>query len=218
MRGSIPALACAVLALSLAAVGSAAAATEVYQYRVIHPTYGEIGTYTNVVDHSGDVTDVRSELHIAVRIVGVVVYRQEAQRVERWRNDRLVGFDGVTITNGNRVEVHGAARGSNFAVTTPRGTVLAPGNIHPSNPWSPMVLNSQVMLSTRTGAVIPARVSGGEEASVSLGGNTLRLRQYEIDSDKRQFAWFDDRGVPMAFRTVEDGTPIDFILSQARTE
>jgi len=210
-------LACAAL-ITVCAGFRPALAGDVYEYRIEHPLYGEIGTYTNVVDHSGDVTDVRSELHIAVRIVGVVVYRQEAQRVERWRNDRLVGFDGVTITNGNRVEVHGAARGSNFAVTTPRGTVLAPGNIHPSNPWSPMVLNSQVMLSTRTGAVIPARVSGGEEASVSLGGNTLRLRQYEIDSDKRQFAWFDDRGVPMAFRTVEDGTPIDFILSQARTE
>ena len=214
----MPALAGAVLAATFAAAGPVAASTETYQYRVIHPTYGDIGTYTNVVDRTGDDTDVHSALNVTVRIVGIVVYRQEAQRVERWRNNRLIGFDGVTITNGNKIEVHGAARGNNFAVTTPRGTVLAPASIHPSNPWSPMVLNSHVMLSTRTGAVLPARVSGGEEASVSLGGNTLRLHQYEIDSDKRQFAWFDDRGVPMAFRTVEDGTPIDFVLSQATEE
>jgi hypothetical protein len=205
-------LAYAVLGAALAA-GPARAASEVYAYRVIHPTYGEIGTYTNIVDRSGDDTDVQTELKVAVRKIGIVVYRQEARRAEHWRNDRLVSFEGVTITNGNKLEVHGEARQGGFAITTPSGTVMAPGNVHPSNPWSAMVLDTDYMMSTKTGRLVHVRVSGGEERAVALAGSTRRLHQYEIVGDKHQFVWLDERGTPVAFRTEEDGAPVDFVLA-----
>jgi hypothetical protein len=203
-------LVAALLAAVLA--GSAAAAPQSYEYRVIHPTYGDIGTYTNLVEQAGDDTEVTSELRIAVRLLGIVMYRQEARRSEHWQGQRLVAFDSVTVTNGERIEVHGKARDGGFAVTGPAGTVLAPASVHPSNPWSAMVLNTTVMMSTRTGKIVPVRVSGGETEPVALAGSTLRLHQYEIVSDKRQFVWLDDNGTPVAFRTAENGTPIDFVL------
>jgi len=201
------------LSFLVAMAGSGQAAADTYVYRVIHPTYGEIGTYTNIVDRNGDATDVRSELRVAVRILGITVYRQEARRMEHWRHDRLISFQGVTLTNGNPLEVHGEARADGFAITTPSGTVLAPTNVHPSNPWSAMVLNTDMMMSTRTGRLIPVRVSGGEVEPVALGGATMSLHQYDVVSDKHQLVWLDDRGTPMGFRTVEDGEPIDFVLS-----
>lgn len=189
------------------------AAREVYTYRVIHPTYGEIGTYTNTVERSGEDADVQTELKIAVKKVGIVVYRQEARRAEHWRNDKLVSFEGVTVTNGDKLEVRGEARGNGFAITTPSGTVMAPGNVHPSNPWSAMVLKTDYMMSTKTGRLTHVRVSGGEEERVALAGSTMRLHQYEIVGDKRQFVWLDSRGTPVAFRTEEDGAQVDFVLS-----
>jgi hypothetical protein len=189
------------------------AAREVYTYRVIHPTYGDIGTYTNTVDRSGEDASVQTELKIAVRKIGIVVYRQEARRAEHWRNDKLVSFEGVTVTNGDKLEVRGEARGNGFAITTPSGTVIAPGNVHPSNPWSAMVLNTDYMMSTKTGRLIHVRVSGGEEQPVALAGSTMRLHQYEIVGDKRQFVWLDSSGTPVAFRTEEDGAPVDFVLA-----
>lgn len=204
-------LACAVLAFG---AGSAAhAGRQVYQYRVLHPTYGEIGTYINVVDRAGDDTSVQSELKVAVRAVGIVVYRQEALRTEHWRNDRLVAFQGVTVTNGDKVEVRGEARDGGFAIITPAGTVMAPGNVHPSNPWSAMVLNTDYMMSTKNGRLVRVRVSGGKEEAVAINGNTMRLHQYEIVGDKRQLVWLDDRGTPVAFRTEENGSPVDFVLA-----
>lgn len=203
-------LACVVLA---AAGSPAHAARQVYQYRVLHPTYGDIGSYTNVVDRAGDDTSVQTELKIAVKAVGIVVYRQEARRTEHWRNDRLVSFQGVTVTNGDTLEVRGEARDGGFAITTPAGTVMAPGNVHPSNPWSPMVLNTDYMMSTKNGRLIHVRVSGGEEEAVALNGNTMRLHQYEIVGDKRQLVWLDNRGTPVAFRTEENGSLIDFVLA-----
>jgi hypothetical protein len=204
--------ACAMLGAVLVAA-PADAAREVYTYRVVHPTYGEIGTYTNVVDRSGADAKVQTELRIAVRKIGIVVYRQEARRAEQWRNDKLVSFESVTVTNGDKLEVHGEARDNGFAITTPAGTVMAPGNVHPSNPWSAMVLNTDYMMSTKTGRLVHVRVSGGEEEAVALAGSTQHLHQYEIHGDKRQFVWLDGRGTPVAFRTEEDGALVDFILA-----
>lgn len=194
------------------AFAAPAAATESYEYRVVHPTYGDIGTYTNVIEHAGDDTQVTSDLHIVVRVLGIAVYRQEARRSERWQGHKLLAFDSVTVTNGEPIKVHGEARGGRFAITGPAGTVMAPADVHPSNPWSAMVLNADFIMSTRTGQVLPVHVKGGETEPVALGGTTLRLHQYEIVSDKHQFVWFDDSGTPVAFRTAEHGTPIDFVL------
>ena len=201
--------------LLLAALGApAVAATEKYDYRVIHPTYGDIGSYSNVVERVGNETQVTSELRIAVRLLGVTVYHQEARRTEHWQGRRLVRFDGLTVTNGERLEVHGEARNGGFAVTTATGTVMAPADVHPSNPWSAMVLDTNHMMSTRTGQILPAQVSGGEVEPVALAGNVLRLHQYEVVTDKHQFVWLDDSGTPVAFRTAEHGTPIDFVLQR----
>jgi hypothetical protein len=205
-------LACAMLGVALVA-GPAHAAREVYTYRVIHPTYGEIGTYTNVVERSGNDATIQTELKIAVKKIGIVVYRQEASRAEHWRNDKLLSFEGVTVTNGDKLEVRGEARGNGFAITTPSGTVMAPGNVHPSNPWSAMVLNTDYMMSTKTGRLVHVQVKGGQEQPVALAGATLRLHQYEIVGDKRQFVWLDGSGTPVAFRTEEDGALVDFILA-----
>lgn len=208
MRGKVIALACT----ALLGAGPAFAGEQVLEYRIQHPTYGDIGTYTNIIDRNGGDVRVQTNLRIAVKVLGITMFRQEAQRVERWHDNRFVGFDGLTVTNGDKLEVHGEARGGNFAIKTDKGTVLAPGNIHPSNPWSPMVLSGQLVMSTRNGEVLPARVTGGQQETVAFNGYAQRLHQYEVDTDKRQFVWFDDRGVPVAFRTEERGTPVDFVL------
>jgi hypothetical protein len=199
---------------ALAMPRGAAAAPESFEYRVFHPTYGEIGTYTNVVDRNGDETAVHSTINIRVRILGIVVYRQDAERNERWRGETLLAFDGVTVTNGDRLEVHGEQREGSFVIKSPSGTVAAPRTIHPSNPWSAMVLNAKVMMSTRTGKVSEVRVTGGEVRPLSMHGANLRLHEYEIQSFKHHFVWLADDGVPVAFRTDEDGTMIDFLLKR----
>jgi hypothetical protein len=200
--------------LSIAGAVGAFANPDSYEYRVIHPTYGDIGTYTNVVDHHGDATEVRTSLVIRVRILGIVMYRQEAQRTERWQGQKLISFDSVTVTNGDRLEVHGEQRDGGFLIRNPAGTNLVSAGVHPSNPWSAMVLNADLMMSTRTGKTSPVRVTGGEVQPVSLDGASFRAHQYEIQSYKRHFAWFSDDGVPLAFRTDEDGTMIDFVLTR----
>jgi hypothetical protein len=202
-------------AVAAAALGAlpAVAAVTVYDYHIEHPRYGMIGTYSNAVNRTGDAIEIDTELHVAVKILGIVMFREDATRTEHWQGDRFVSFTGVTVTNGAKIALSGRAQGDNFVVTSPEGTVTVPGRVHPSNPWGQQVLGTDLMMSTKTGKIDQVRVSGGAPQSVTFDGKDLRLRQYEIDGTKRQFVWLDDHGVAVAFRTEEDGSPVDFVLS-----
>jgi uncharacterized protein DUF6134 len=217
MRRQSNVIVIAIAAIAVVAMaGTANAASETLQYRVRHATYGNIGTYINVIERRGDNTSVRSELHVAVKLLGVIVWRQEAFRREEWRQNRLISFEGVTVTNGRGLEVHGEARGERFVITAPRGTIEAPASVHPSNPWSAKLLEPGPMMSTSTGEVSTVGVIGGEVQTVELDGTRRQLRQFDIIGDKHRVVWLDDDRVPVAFRTEERGALVDFILEEHR--
>ena len=117
-QGRLPAL---LLALFLGSAYPAGAHAEqrTFEYRIEHALYGRIGSLTNVVTQSGDKTEVETKLHVAVSVFGMVIYRQEAHRLEEWTGDRLVRYRSVTATNGNRLEVRGKAEGDGFVVSSP---------------------------------------------------------------------------------------------------
>jgi hypothetical protein len=185
---------------------------QIYEYRIEHPTYGAIGTYTNTVETTGGNTEVVSTMHVLIKVLGMVVYREDAQRTELWQNDRFTSFRGITITNGDRVEIHGEALDGTFVITSPGGTSVAPANVHPSNPWSVKIFNTNVMMSTKSGELFNVRLVAEVEKAVTLDGVVERLHQYEVDGDQTQLVWLNDRGDTIAFRVLDRGTPIDFVL------
>jgi hypothetical protein len=201
----------------LGAAGAAQAA-ETYSYSVRHPNFGDIGTYTDRIERGADQWRVDTTIHIAVRALGIVVHREDAHRLQVWRNGRLVRFEGVTTTNGARLEIEGAARDDGFAVVTPDGTALAPADVVPSDPWqasrAAAGATAATMLSTKSGRVEPVRQVDGGPALLSVHGIDIPVRHYAFASDKRQEVWIDSRGIPVQFRTVENGTPIDFVLTR----
>jgi hypothetical protein len=201
-------------AIAFVAVPSAAAADASYEYHIEHPTYGGIGTYTNIVKDLGDHVEVVTQLRVAVKVLGIVMHREEADRTEIWRDGRLVQFDGTTDTNGTSIKLHGEAKGDRFVITTPFGIVTAPSNVHPSNPWSAKVLDTDAMMSTKSGRIDKVTVTGPVVGPVKFDGVELQLSRYDITGGKKQSVWLDDRGMPVAFRTIEEDTPVDFVLTR----
>jgi hypothetical protein len=125
------------------------AASERLVYRVQHPRYGNIGTYSNAVEKAGNVTIVTTEAHILVSVLGVVLYRQDIARQERWNADRLVAFHGVTTVNGKSIELTGSADGDRFVLMSPDGPIVAPASVRIANPWSAEVLHGDTHLALR---------------------------------------------------------------------
>lgn len=194
---------------------SARAAPQTYRYEIESSTYGDIGTYTNVVTHSGDEIDVRTELQVTIRFFGFPVYHQDANRFEEWRDGRLIAFRSDTNDDGTKIHVTGKAEGDHFVVKTPTGTIIAPATVHPSNPWVAATPGSGSLMSTKTGKVVKATVIGGGEKTVTIGGRTMQLHQFLINSNKHQMVWVNSRGVVVAFETPQHGMPIEFVLKNA---
>jgi hypothetical protein len=195
-----------------AGVRPAVAGPDIYEYRVEHPLYGDIGTYTNIVDQAGDSADIETRLNIVVKFLGVVVHREEAERREHWQNDRLTLFRSVTKTNGQPIEVAGEAHGDTFVIEAPTGTFDAPANVRPTNPWSLSFVTSGLVMSTKSGRIFKAHLDDVKDVVVMADGKSERLRQFDVTTDKHQVVWMDEHNVPVAFRTEENGTPIDFVL------
>lgn len=192
----------------------AADAPQVFEYKVNHAVYGEIGTYKNIVERRGEMVAVRSTLDIAVRFLGIPVYRQAGERLERWHGDRLIEFRSVTRKNGETLEVTGEAREDAFVVKGPDGIVQAPKDVRPSNPWSARMLNAETMMSTTTGKVMPARVKGGGEDIVLFNGSPRKVRRFDVQSDKQEFVLLDERDVPVVIGTEDDGSRVEFVLTR----
>jgi hypothetical protein len=192
-------------------------------YRVEHPKYGDVGTYTNTIEkHAGDTT-VTTQGRVKVLILGIVAYRQEFDRIERWIGSRLVNFHGVTTKNGKRTEVNGVAAGGQFTLTTASGTVSAPNNVKLANPWSEAVLksepvvSSQIVVTPEEGGLERVSVTGGESAAVTINGHQIEARHYRMEfqnEPKRYEVWFDGGGIPVRFADVSGTETVTFNLAE----
>jgi uncharacterized protein DUF6134 len=198
---------------ALVASAAPASAAQTYSYVVEHPTYGDIGTYSDTIQQTGDTLRIDTKLRVAVKVLGIVVHREEADRTELWRANRLVSFHSITTTNGKPIEVQGEARDNGFVITSPSGTAVAPANVYTSSPWSTRLPDTGVMMSTKTGRVETVQNLGSEQALVPVLGSEVPVRHVQIYTDKHQDVWLDRSGVPVRFRTEVAGTPIDFVLT-----
>ena len=197
-------------------VPALSASPERMVYRVQHSRYGNIGTYSNAVEKAGNVTTVTTEAHIAVSILGVVLYRQDVARQERWNADRLVAFHGVTTVNGKSYELTGNADGDRFVLMSPDGPIVAPASVKLANPWSADVLRGDTLITPDRGRIENVQVKGGEETSLAINGRPTRTKHYEInrlDGTKRYEIWLDDQGTPVQFITYNPNGMVTFTLT-----
>lgn len=186
----------------------------VYTYRVIHPIYGDIGSYTNTIEDRGAEIAVRNKYRVTVNVLFAVAYEQKGENNELWRDGRIVSFDGHMRKNGKDTAVRGYADGENFIIQGTRGKIVAPGNVFPNNPWSPRILGTNVLMGTGSGTLYRVRSSEGDQRVIEIGGQTVKTRYFKVDGDARYELWFDDGGVPVKFTDIGDDTTITYRLER----
>jgi hypothetical protein len=183
-------------------------------YDVKHSVFGDIGTYSNVIETSGAVITIKTAAHFLVKALGVGLHREDAQRVEQWQGDRLIFFHGVTVKNGETTEVKGQASGNNFVISSPLGTVTAPASVKPANPWSTRSIDSNEMMRVDNGKVEKVTVSGGGETNVNVDGASTTAKEYDITGSSKYKVWFDNHGVPVMFVVDDDSGQVTFTLKK----
>jgi hypothetical protein len=205
----------AIAVVGALAVAPAAADTPAqFIYRVTHSVFGEIGTYTNTVQPNRDGAIVQTRAHFEVKMLGVRMYREDAERTERWQGNRLVSFRGVTDKGEGPAEVKGEARGNNFVITSAQGTITAPASVHPANPWSSSFLRSNTMMRPDSGKLEQVRIGAGQETGIKIDGVTIPTVKYELDGNTKYVVWIDGRGVPVMFMIDDDTGKVTFTLAK----
>jgi hypothetical protein len=183
-------------------------------YQVSHSTFGDIGTYTNTIEPGRDGTTVQTRAHFQVSMLGVRMYREDAERTERWQGNRLISFHGVTDKGDGPAEVKGEARGNGFVITSPQGTITAPASVHPANPWSDNFLTSNTMMRPDSGKIEQVRIGSGQETTVKIDGATISTVKFEIDGSTKYTVWLDGRGVPVKFVADDNTGKVTFTLAK----
>jgi Family of unknown function (DUF6134) len=190
----------------------ALASDQTYTYTVLHPILGEIGSWVDRVERSGGQTRIDTRLHVIIRILGVVAYREETQGSEVMQGDRLISVENVGDRDGQPIDVHGRIQDGKFVVKSRAGVLTGPLDIVPSDPWMVHGTMQGKVVSTRTGQIVDVSVTGGEMTTIQLQGVSVHVRHYVVVGDKRQEVWLGENGVPLMFRSIEDDIPIDFVL------
>jgi hypothetical protein len=203
-----------VLAGSLAWGQALAEGSAQFVYRVNHSVFGDIGTYANTVEPSRDGITVKTRAHFEVKMLGVRMHREDAERTEHWQGNRLVSFHSVTDKGDGPMEVNGEARGNSFVITSPQGTITAPWSVHPANPWSSNFLHSNTMMRPDSGKLEQVRIGSGQETAVKIDNATIPAVKYEIDGSTKYTVWLDSRGVPVEFVVNDDTGKVTFTLAK----
>jgi Family of unknown function (DUF6134) len=185
-----------------------------FVYRVSHSTFGEIGTYANTIQPTPDGVTVQTRVNFEVSMLGVRMYRENAERTEHWQGDRLVSFRGVTDKGKGPIEVRGEARGNSFLISSAQGIVTAPASVHPANPWSANFLRSNTMMRADSGQIEQVRIGKGQETIVKIDGASIPTVKFEIDGSTRYTVWIDGRGVPVMFVADDDTGKVTFTLAK----
>jgi hypothetical protein len=203
----------AFLMLAVAGPTAGAAAPMQLTYKVTHSVFGDIGTYTNTIEPTGSGTRVLTRAHFEVKMLGMHLYSENAQRTEQWQGNRLVSFQGVTSKGNASTVVRGEAEGNGFVISSPTGTITAPASVHPANPWSPNFLDSHTMMRPDTGRLEQVSISGGQETTVTIDGQPVRAQRYDVQGNTRYTVWLDRQGVPVMFMVDDNSGKVTFTLA-----
>lgn len=183
-------------------------------YNVKHSVFGNIGTYSNLIEKSGASTTIKTTAHFLVTALGVGLHREDAQRVEQFQGDRLTFFHGVTVKNGEKTEIKGQANGNNFVIDGPSGEVTVPGSVKPANPWSTASIEANEMMRVDSGKVEKVTVSGGGQTNVNIDGASTPVREYDITGATKYKVYFDNHDTPVMFIVDDDSGQVTFTLKK----
>ncbi len=186
-----------------------------YRYAISSPQFGPIGTFVRSTDESNGLDRARSQLRIAVRVLGIPVYREQADETEVWKGGRLISFESRSTKNSKPMLVRGELRNGRLAVTTPKGTILAPAGTLPADPWSSRRLGPATVVTIKTGEIMNIDTTGGETERLNVDGVPTLTRHFHVNTveqPNRWEIWLDPHGVPIKFRSLEHGRTVDFSL------
>jgi len=183
-----------------------------FDYEVIRK--GEkIGTHSVVFRHRGRDLTVATWTDIAVKLLGITLYRFRYQAEEDWIDGRLMRLtsrtdnDGVPLTV-DLEEASGRIRG------TCNGIALdLPADTLPISVWHPDFIRRSVILDQYKCAAQKVRTTDRGTELIPAGPKSVKARHYALTGDVQRDVWYGPDGQTLqVLFPAKDGSKIAFVM------
>lgn len=173
----------------------------------------EIGTHRLVFTRDGDELKVKIDTDVAVKMLGIAVYRFEHDGSEVWRDGHLVSLQSKTNDDGTP---------HHLAVKEDGGKLMVDGDgrqadeeigVIPASLWNDDLVKQSTLLNTLDGSSMPVTVTSRGTENVDVNGKTVAATHYSVTGKLNRELWYDDEGVLVQVKfDGSDGSEITYVL------
>lgn len=182
-----------------------------------------VGTHRLELARQGELTQVRVESRIDVKVLGIPVYRLRYQADETWDAQGLLQLDVTADKGGEALRLSGRRDGRLFTWTTNDGSRRdAALPLYPTNHWNAGVLEQEQVLNTLTGVVNQVEIARlGEERLMlpSASGASVVADRFRYSGGLRLESFYDRSGRWLGMRfAADDGSTIEYLCRDCTGE
>ena len=205
-------------ALALALVGPAMAAVPdpvaLYGNEIVFSVWrkgDEIGQHRVTFARADGALVVESALDLAVKILGITVYRYDYQSQETWRA-MLAALRSTVNDDGTITHVDATAAQGKLDIAGPAGKTATDLPILPSTHWDAQVIAATRVVNTLNGKVDQIKLVPQGIETVPTNVGPRQATHYLWTGDIKAESWYDADGHWLKLRFPgKDGTVIDYV-------
>ena len=165
-------------------------------------------TFKNTPDQS---VKVGVALELAVKFLGITVYRYDYRSDAIWRDGLLVQLSSKQNDDGEVSEVRVVTSEDGLRVEGPKGVVVAAADLFPTNHWNPGVIGSRQVIDTLNGSLAEVTITNEGRETITAQGKAISATRFVYRGDVNPTVWYDDRGRWVKFKFVaKDGSEIEY--------
>ncbi len=197
-----------ILALALAmGMLQAAAAAEYGEWRFeVKLDDSPIGYHKFDVRREGSVTTVQSEADFKVRFLFFTAYRYRHEYREVWDGNCLAELRSSTDDNGKPLAVYGGLSAGGFDISADQGRRRLESCVMSFAYWNPAILGQDALVNAQTGEYVPVTVRMSGEQPVSVDGQLVAARRFDLTAEDKQIAiWYGPAGEWLGLEAEVDG-------------
>ena len=170
-----------------------------------------IGSHVLAFEPSGDTLTVRVAVDLAVRMLGLVVYRYQTRATETWRGGVLMAAQAETNDDYGRYAMSAQRQNGRMVVEGTAGpTYTAPANSLVSSHWNPAQLQAP-MISLQDGKLLEFAIAPKGRATIAARGTQLEAEHYALSGPHSLELWYDRNRVWSKLKAVSwEGSEIDY--------
>ena len=171
-----------------------------------------VGTLTVTFKKSPDQSvKVGVALELAVKFLGMTVYRYDYRSDAIWRDGLLVQLSSKQNDDGEINEVRVVSSEDGLRVEGPKGVVVASANLFPTNHWNPGVIGSRQVIDTLNGSLAEVTITNEGRETITAQGKAISATRFVYRGDVNPTVWYDDRGRWVKFKFVaKDGSEVEY--------